>query len=403
MLGNILLGSYTLGDQKLGVYTAEVQANISRSTSVLILRGHAVFSSYHTKFRIPDLDIIIDLRFDADKFIPGIGIGSYGNFDEFGTILQSGIGFRSYSIFTAPLIVARGPNRLQFGAQAFYTLEHPDENSVAWSNIGALDFNIGKDNVAGKMPIDFNGYVYAIERLGNSEIVYVYGANGIVRLSASGVYWGSKRVANIGIKSKHALVNTGDAHYFVANNNSLYKISLDNVVTKLGYSEFLSDVDDIVMSYDSYNKLIYICNGVKGFVYSEDSDSFGVGPNNVTGIKWQDHTMFVVSSSEIVIPDFSIVTDIYDMGTPKEKTIFELLVEVDDPTELQAAIDYRLKIKDSFVSTPWKYVNPFGIVHLPCYGREFRFKFKGEIQKIESITINGVVHGFSFLDTITIK
>lgn len=407
MFGNIIQGSYVPGDTSLGVYVTEVTSNISQSTSRVILRGHAVFSSYHTTLRIPSLDIIVDASYPNERYIPKIGIGAYGNFDEFGTTLLSRLGFHSYSTFIAPSILASGPNRLGFRTSFDFSLEHPDENSIAWSNIGELDFTIGRDNVAGKMPIDWKGYIYAIEQLAQTNIIYVYGQNGITQVSPSGKFYGRKLVSNLGIKGKQAVVNTKDAHYFISTNNNLYRIDGSNIITKLGYSEFMALLTDPVMSYDNYNKYIYICDGTTGFIYSIESEGLTTGPSNVTSIYYRDNFLYVGSPGTISIPDLLLVTDIYDMGTKKEKTIFEIMLGVNDVTGLELSIDYRISPNDLFSTIPYKPVGPNGIVKIPCYGREFKFRLRGtdisDNFKLESITISGVIHGFSFLDTITIK
>lgn len=413
MYGNILQGSYIYGDKLLGVYVTEVTSNISESTSGIRFRGHGTFTSYPSRDRVPDLDIVIDISGysarseQAERFVPKIGFKAYGGFDEFGTTAYVGFGFNSYCNFIIPEIVASGPSRFGFKVSFDFILEHPNENSIAWSNIGELDFTVGQDNVAGNMPIDSKGYVLAIEQLATSNLIYVYSENGIAQISPKGVYYSRKEISNLGVKSKHSVVNTGDTQYFISTNNNLYRINSDSSVTLLGYSEFLISLIDPVMSYDNFNKYIYICDGTNGFIYSVDSDCLTVGPPNVTSIHYRDDEFIVGAPADIVIPDFILVTDVYDMGTKKEKTIFEFIVNSSDPTGLELSIDYKILMDEEFVTLPYVDVGPFGVVKRPCFGREFRFRVKGtgvaETFKIESITVNGVIHGFSFLDTITIK
>lgn len=407
MLGNILQGSYIYGDMLLGVDTTEVTANISNSTSRVVFRSRAVLSSYHTKFRIPELDIIVDLSQDDEENIPKVGFGSYGSFEEFGTTVYAGVALGGYSLFMPSELLARGPVGVGFGSDFSFILEHPDNNSIAWSNIGSVDFTIGQDNVAGKMPVDWKGYVYAIEQLADTNIIYVYGDNGITRISPNGIFYGRKQVSNLGIKSKHSVVNTKDSHYFISKNGNLYRINRDNTITKLGYAEFLSVMGEVVMSWDGFNQYVYICDGATGYIYSEDSDSLTEGPSNVTGIRYRDSEFYVGAPTLITIPEVLIVSDIYDMGTKKEKTIFEIIVGVNDTYGLQVAVDYRLSPLDDFKTIPFKSVGPLGKVVINCYGREFRFRVKGRGItsgfKIESLTVNGIVHGFSFLDTLTMR
>lgn len=407
MLGNILVGGYIEGDKLLGVNVAEVTANISKCTSGVKFRSIAAFSSYPAKPRIPELDIVVDFKANEERIVPGIAIGAYGNFDEFGAEIQGRVGFGSYSTFIPSIYLGGGDVRVGFGVSVNFIIEHPNENSIAWSKIGELDFTIGEDNVAGNMPIDWKGYVYAIEQLGRSNNMYVYGANGITKITPHGLSYGRKQIYSIGIKSKHAIVNTGVNHYFIDENGEMFKIAVDGDIKKLGYGEYLEQLDEVVMSFDKVNKFVYICDGVLGFVYSEDSDSLTSGPVNVTGVDYQDGVMYVAAPVNIAIPEFSLITDTYNMGTNKEKTIRKVKVVANDYTGLQLAIDYRVHPGGDFTTTPYLNVSPDGIVSLPCYGREFRFRILGTNTasdfKIESITIDGQIHDYNYFDTITIR
>jgi len=401
MLGNIILGSGIYGDKLLGIYTVEVSANINNSKIGVLYRCHGVFSSFHTTLRIPDLDTYIDLA-NID-YIPRMGLGVYGNFDEFGTTLLTRLALGAYSKFINPEIVARGYVRLLLDIGAIFHLSHPYSNWIAWSNIGELNFNIDSSNVAGKMPIGFKGFIYAIEQLGDSKLIFVYGDSGIAVITPQDLFYKKGLVSKVGIKGNGAVVNTGESHYFINTVGELYRVSGDGKIVKLGYREFLSQMPLPYMSYDDVNSLVYICDGTLGYVYSEDSESLGTGPVNITGVKWQDDNMWVGASNTIAHPAFSIVTDIYDMGTRKGKTISGLALTVSDPTGLNAAIDFRLSSKDPFTSTPTLGVGPDGNVKLPCYGVEFRFRIGGttvaEDLKIESIIVKGRIHDYMYLDT----
>ncbi len=407
MYGNILLGSTKIGDTQLGLSVAEVQANLSESTNGTLIRCIAVMSSLPATLRIPELDLIVNLSADNDRHIPKFGVGIYGNFDEFGTTAVAGLGIGVESRFMVSKVNLTSYQPV--GIRVLGSIAHVNENdnAISWSDVNSLDFTQTQGNVAGTMPVDFKGYVYAVERLGDSNLIYLYGANGIVRISPSGVFYGSQKVSDLGIKSKHAVVNTGKEHFFIDVNDVLYRISGEGKATRLGYQEYLSTLGDVVMSYDAYEKSIYICDGTNGYLYSLISQSFSKGPSNVTGIQYQSGTQYVVANAAITTPDFLLVTDIYDMGSKKEKTILELMISTNDTTNLTAAIEYRVFPTASFVATPWINVNPHGIVKLPCYGREFKFKFTGNTGnaefKIDAIQISGIMHGYNFLDTLSFK
>lgn len=409
MFGNILQGSAIYGDKLLGISVTEVGADISESTAQVVFRCIAAFSSYHTKFRIPELDLLWDFQYDDGRFVPKIGIGAYGDFDEFGTELYIGVSLGAYTTFILTEIVASGLHQVGFGAYNDFISEHFNDNSIRWAKPGTVDFTEDQTNLAGYMPIDINGYVYAIKQLGTSDVIYAYTANGISRIIPKGEFFGNKIVSRVGLKGKHAVISTDLEQYFITKSNYLYKVSKNNELVLLGYKAFMENLtSSTVMSYDSYNRYIYICDGTIGYIYSEDSDSLVSGPANITGIGYQDDTQYVSAPTEITLPAFAIDIDTFDLGTNKEKTIFEVIVKSTSIDTMRVAIEYQTKQQDgNYATTPWVNIQPHGTAKIPCYARSFKLKIDSESISndfsIDSITIVGVIHGYSFLDTITMK
>lgn len=289
-------------------------------------------------------------------------------------------------------------------------IEGVRKNWVKWSNIGSADFTIWKDNIAGERPLDWKGWVYEIKKLGNK--VVVYGENGISLLAPSGNTYGLLSIHKIGIKGRQAVAGNSKIQFFVDRTGQLY--SLGETVMKssmfdasiypekLDYSEYLAGLNDLVLSWDELNNLLYICDGMSGYVYSLDSKSLGSGPVNITGIGTQDGNLYVTAANVIEIPTFELCTDIYDMGSRKNKTISSIEIGTNAAHDLWVSIDYRLDKAGTFSSLPWHRVNPSGTVTIPCFGVEFRFRLKMttyEYFKIDYIKINGVVHNYSYLDS----
>jgi hypothetical protein len=279
-------------------------------------------------------------------------------------------------------------------------LGRPRKNWVKWSNIGSVDFTIWKDNVAGERPIDWSGWVYAVKKLANK--IVVYGQNGVTLLTPLNNFWGMITISHLGLLYKGAVCGTDFVHFFIDKQGKLCR--LDEKIEVFGYEEYLSTLGpSVVMSYDELNQLIYICDGLIGFVYSVRSNSLGQGPVSVTGIGVQDNELYIVSSTPtITIEPFELCTDIHDFGNRKNKTITSLMIGTDVTQTLYAAIDYRNDKSAAFASTPWVRVNPNGIANLPCFGVEFRFKLKlltYEQFELDYIRVNGVVHNYSYLDT----
>jgi hypothetical protein len=275
------------------------------------------------------------------------------------------------------------------------TVELSKRNWVKWSNIGNLDFTIWKDNVAGERPMDWEGWVYAIKKLGKS--VVVYGEEGIALLSPSSYNWGMATISGVGVRNKTAVCGTEVVHYFVDKKNRLCRM-LEKLEV-LGYEEFLADLSSIVCSYDEELGRLYICDGVDGYVYSEHDKGFGRGPGNITGLA----PGYVAAAGAIADLPFEICTDIYDMGSRKDKTIMDVDFGFASTYPVYAAIDWRKDKAEAFRTTPWTRVNPNGKAVMPCWGREFRFRLKLDTYdadfKLDYFKVNGVLHNYSFLDS----
>jgi len=173
--------------------------------------------------------------------------------------------------------------------------------------------------------------------------------------------------------------------------------SLSESLQKLDYSEYLSVLTDPVLSYDIETGLLYICDGTYGFVYNHLNKSLGTGPISITGISSQGGTLYVTSPTAVCMPTFEICTDIYDLGSRQGKTIYSLEIGTNLEGDLQVAIDWRIDKKESFTTTDWFIVDRRGVVHVACYGKEFRFRIKTfawEEFELDYININGEVHQY---------
>ncbi len=282
-------------------------------------------------------------------------------------------------------------------ADALFVLEDAKTNWVSWSRIGSLDFDIERSNEAGTRPMMWTGAVHEIKMLNN--LVVVYGENGVSEMAPRDVHWGLKELSGIGIAGKNAVAGTDKVHWFVDKLGQLWQYA--DALMRLDYREYLSGLTNPVLSWDESERLLYICDGTDGYVYSPDSHSLGKGPENVTGIRYRDDTTYIVGPANIEIPLFSLTTDIFDLGSRKEKTIFNMEFGTDVDAVLQAAVSYRVSHKDVFQQTPWVPVTQRGFAYVPCYGIEFKFHLRATSLKyleLDYMKINGVISGYSFLD-----
>jgi len=271
-------------------------------------------------------------------------------------------------------------------------LEGIKRNWVKWSNIGSADFTVWKDNVAGERPLDWKGSVHAIKKLLNKMVIY--GENGVSYFLPVEKYFDLLTIYRLGLKGKNAVAGDEKTHYFVDTAGQLWELS--ETLKLLGYSEYLANLgSNTVLSWDVKNSLLYLCDGISGYVYSSRSNSIGKGPSNITGVGSQDGLMYVVSPAAVTTPSFEICTDIYDMGTRKNKTIFEIELGTNIAGMLQVSIDYRNDFRAAFSQTAWKDVSKRGNCFLTALGREFRIRAKMknyEYFEVDYVVARGIVH-----------
>lgn len=362
---------------------------------------------YTTVSRDPDLDMTFDCYADdrlgnQDQGVIGVTTSILGTWLN-KTIIASPIvvttsilgNISFWRAVASPIVVTLDLTTASFvfdGTAYVPFASGVKANWLKWSNIGQLDFTIWKDNVAGERPLDWKGVVYGIKKLGNK--VVAYGENGVSFLIPAGTTYGLNTIYRIGLKSKNAVAGDEKRHFFVDKAGQLWKVG--ESIDKLDYSEYLSPMNNnLVMSYDNLNNLVYICDGSVGYVYNPAAGSLGRCQPNITGISSQGGVLYVTAPATIVTDPFLLCTDIYDMGTRKNKTIFSLEFGVDLTTALYAAIDYRRNITGIFATTPWYQVSARGFVPITALGREFRIRAKTltyEWFHPDYIKINGVTH-----------
>lgn len=277
------------------------------------------------------------------------------------------------ALFVIELDLNRGGTGAWLGGPTWTSTSGPQSNWVKWSQIGVLDFTQDRSNVAGQMPLPWKGAVWAIKRRGDR--IVVYGKNGVATLVTGGTAFGYQTLPTAGLKSKLAVCDTGEAHYFVDSQNRLWK--LGQGLELLDYREWIATLGStIAIVFNPDTRLLYIDDGTIGFVYNVDSGSMGKGPATVTGIGLQDGTLYVVASGTMTIPDFAITTGVEDFGTRKGKTVRYLEAAVDTTLTLQGSADYKLDKAGSFTSLDWYPFDSRGHCYLNCYGYEFRFKVR---------------------------
>ncbi|MCC7570633.1 hypothetical protein KO465_04755 [Candidatus Micrarchaeota archaeon] len=356
------------------------------------------YTTFTPAARNPALDIIFDCE-EED---------SAGNDDQgILNITLSIIGTWLNTVITAsPLAITvsiRGDIRTGFTASGLLEITlslKPDEfvnfatyiklNWIQWSQIGSLSFTKGRDNVAGEKPLDWYGRIYCLKKL--LKTVVAYGQSGVTLLTPAGTTFGMSTINRVGLKGKHAVTGDDAKHFFIDSDNKMWK--LGDGIKLLDYAEYFKDMNDnLVMTYDNTENMIYICDGLVGYVFDVVNESLGKGPKNITGLGYKAGTLYVTAPDAVTIDPFEVWTDIFDLGYRGGKTIFSLEFGTNLDVNLYAAIEYRRATDGMFTQTPWYKVGPTGRVFITAWGREFRFGVKTLTYSyfdLDYIKVNGV-------------
>jgi hypothetical protein len=281
----------------------------------------------------------------------------------------------------------------------------PYKSWVKWSEIGEINFDIGLGNVAGERPIDWQGNIYKIiplrievyGRLVNQMIVY--GSGGVSRLLPVQNTFGVFAINKIGIPYKGAAINVEHSHYFIDNNGCLWNVA--DKVTQLHYEEFLSQLTNLVMLYDEVKRIIYICDGTLGYIYSIDDNSLGEGPSNVTGIGYSEGTQYLLTSGTLSVPKVDLITEVFDLGSRKNKTVESVEIEHSAEQFLLVAVESKAPQNATFNSSPYVTSGPNGIAYPRGFGQDFKIKIKAsslEDFRMARIKINGQFHQYNPTD-----
>ena len=337
------------------------------ASSNVTMRSHGVISG-------AAVAINYDQLLSFTWYTPGDGIiiGSEGAFNPHLSSNTSNITLTSFGTFLESTLLSDNTSNITIDSYGTIWNDVEKLNWIAWSDVGSLDFTQTRKNVAGAMPMDWQGSVYGIKKHGN--VFIVMGVNGVSIITPTGALMGLNTIHKIGLIGRDAFAGNDSILYFVDKLGALYQFT--DTLKKLDYKEFLAGLSNLTLTFDESTNFLYLCNGTKGYVYSQESDSFGAGPINITGSGYKTGVLYLTSPAAIATPVFEIKTDIYDFGTRNLKTVYSLDFGTDSSGVFQAAIEYRGKYNTSFSTTAWKNIHPKGSVQIVCRGSEFRFKFK---------------------------
>lgn len=278
---------------------------------------------------------------------------------------------------------------------ADFYIQYLRPNWVKWSKIGEFDFTQDKTNLAGEMPMDWAGNVYAIGKLDKSIIVY--GSGGISILQPVENVFGKAILLPLGIKSKGSVLCQSTFHLFITSDGCLWKLS--DKLEKLGYEEFLSTLSNPTISYDIVHKLAYICDGTSGYIFNCEVNSMGKGPANITGIGYFNGTQYVMASGAIVPLDAYITTHPTDFSNRNFKSILEVEVGGEFESDLTLGISYRNDTTGDFEDPVWFSVTMEGRAFPNFFGKEFQFHLStAENIRLDYLKVKGMFADFNPID-----
>jgi len=356
--------------------------------SQIKVRSVCVFSN---PSNVPvNYDAEIEFYWHEQDVISGLAVDSYGVFAPRIYNANAPLVVGSYGTLLVAEVTSNNINHLAVNSFSYIYNIPLKCNWVRWSNIGDIDFTIGIDNVAGERPMDWSGLVYKILKL--SGKVVVYGENGVSIMTPHNVNFGLTTINRSGLLGRQAVAGDDFVHFFIDSFGYLYTLSAE--LDRLGYEEYFSQMINPILSFDSNEQLLYICDGNLGYIYNPQTKSLGEGPENITGIGYKDGEYLIASKNPITIPTFEIWTDVIDFGSRYSKTLHSIMVGVDLTEDLWVSIEFRVAKNKDFIRLPWVITNPAGVANIFCHGVEFRIGVKVnnyEYFEVDSIEIEGVI------------
>ena len=325
----------------------------------------------------------LDFNTDIDASLELVSIADANTLDFdielFGTIVK-GVAFNG----------TFEDSKLSLNAD-FY-IQYQRSNWLKWSKIGEFDFTQDKTNIAGEMPLDWPGDIWHIGKL-HKDII-VYGSGGITILTPVDTVFSKNTVLELGIKSKGAVLTTLHFHIFITSDGTLWRFG--ETLEQLGYDEFLSGVSNPIISYDSVNDLVYICNGTLGYVYNHSNRSLGKCNPKISGIVYYNGASHVLGSGTIVNPTTSIKLNPTDLNTTYFKYISS--VEIGGTyNNTSLTIAYRNTSSGSFINTSAKSILPDMKVYPNIGVKEFDCSITGILDSISYIRFSGFISDFDLI------
>lgn len=240
-----------------------------------------------------------------------------------------------------------------------------------WNSLRTYAFDRLKQNTMGWLILNSPGEVLRVLPLFDRLMVYSEDAvHGMPSMLEPVVTLGMRREVNVGIESRSAAGGYEGRHLFVDTQGYLWEVVPEQAPTKLGYSEFLSGMSNIVITYVPSEE-----HGVEGDFYISDANSCFVFRDGrlsevsrlVTSAgRFSGNALGIYEETGAGGAEDTAVEIVSNTlkGTAGTRTLTSISVlgkEDVTPRTLKAALDYTHKMNETFTRTPAVQMNDEGI------------------------------------------
>jgi len=242
-------------------------------------------------------------------------------------------------------------------------------------------------NELGFMPMPFAGTVHCIKELGNG--LMVYGSNGIAYIfpvSTPVPTFGCRPLLNIGLLSRGAVGGDENQHLFIAEDGTAWLVTAEPKLTRLGYGEFLGELSNPIVCFDSLQSEFHISDVEVGYILT--SDGLGGSFQQAMSV-YNSPSGLIGTFNEAEVEEAILVTDVIDCGVRDLKTVTFIDLGITTEADVYVAVDYRYTKAGDFTRSPWVLVNDEGFARVQVTALEFRVCIKtSAITELQLDSIN---------------
>ena len=296
------------------------------------------------------------------------------------------------------------------GSIASTDLADIDDSYVYWSSPGSDDFlwfffewmmtdirtggrkqdllqEALSKNLFGFQQVPWQDAVWVTKPLGNGFVAY--GEHGIAYFRQVGKTFEMREIATFGIADRGCVGGNDREHVFVTPKGQLYRLKADLSLEFLDYEEILDDMlsQQITISYNEQRREYYIANASVCYILTET----GLGQSSHLVTSCQSHRGVEMGFFETATDtEMRLLSDTFDLGTRKVKTIRHFHITTDNPTDFSGIIHYRTDSGGAFSNTGYVQAFADGRIPLRASGTEFQVGVKCDVasgKRVENIVV----------------